>query len=53
VTFLQLAIVKALGRDAVWELRRQIYEDYGTGTTEDIEESWKKSSTKLNTRVSL
>jgi hypothetical protein len=33
-----LAIAKALGRDDVWELRGQIYEDYGAGTTEDIEE---------------
>jgi hypothetical protein len=33
-----LAIVKALGRDDVWKPRGQIYEDYGAGTTEDIEE---------------
>jgi hypothetical protein len=33
-----LAIAKALGRDDVWKLRGQIYEDYGAGTTEDIEE---------------
>ena len=33
-----LAIAKTLGRDDVWELRGQIYEDYGAGTTEDIEE---------------
>jgi hypothetical protein len=33
-----LAIVKALGRDDVWKLRGQIYEAYGAGTTEDIEE---------------
>jgi hypothetical protein len=33
-----LAVVKTLGRDDVWELRGQIYEDYGAGTTEDIEE---------------
>jgi hypothetical protein len=29
---------RALGRDGVWKLRGQIYEDYGAGTTEDIEE---------------
>jgi hypothetical protein len=33
-----LAIVKTLGRDDVWKLRGQIYEGYGAGTTEDIEE---------------
>ena len=33
-----LAIVKTLGWDDVWKLRGQIYEDYGAGTTEDIEE---------------
>ena len=37
VTSLQLPS-KALGRDDVWELRGKIYEDYGAGTTEDIEE---------------
>ena len=33
-----LAIVKTLGRKDVWKLRDQIYEDYGAGTTEDIED---------------
>jgi hypothetical protein len=33
-----LAVVKALGRDGVRKIRGQIYEDYGAGTTEDIEE---------------
>jgi hypothetical protein len=33
-----LAIAKVLGRDDVWQLRGQTYEDYGAGTTEDIEE---------------
>jgi hypothetical protein len=37
VTSLQLSR-RSGGRDGVWKLRGQIYEDYGAGTTEDIEE---------------
>jgi hypothetical protein len=32
-----VSIAKALGRGNIWNLRKDIYEDYGAGTSEDLQ----------------
>ena len=32
-----VSIVKTLGRENIWNLRKDIYEDYGAGTPEDLQ----------------
>ena len=36
VTLFQ-SVVKMLGRENIWNLRKDIYEDYGAGTPEDLQ----------------
>jgi hypothetical protein len=48
-----VSIVKALGRENVWNLRKDIYEDYVALVLRRISKEWRKSLTRLSTEASL